>query len=151
MPAPHHSVLQAGCPSCHPTNSVKALKDGRVTELIKIAVKIVRHNSTARTKTTNVPFILVARFGVCVMQTGIRVTDFVGNFSPVKTQARTSYVSFVLIAGIAVYVLARGVVAVVPGFDTAAGTEGTDVHFVPITRPTVGVVGAVFSVAKAAG
>ena len=27
MPAPHHSVfLQAGCPSCHPTNSVKALK-----------------------------------------------------------------------------------------------------------------------------
>ena len=29
MPAPHHSVfLQAGCPSCRPTNSVKALKVG---------------------------------------------------------------------------------------------------------------------------
>ena len=28
-PAPHHSVfLQAGCPSCRPTNSVKALKAG---------------------------------------------------------------------------------------------------------------------------
>ena len=27
-PVPHHSVfLQAGCPSCRPTNSVKALKD----------------------------------------------------------------------------------------------------------------------------
>jgi len=27
MPVPQHSVfLQAGCPSCHPTNSVKALK-----------------------------------------------------------------------------------------------------------------------------
>jgi len=26
MPASHHSILQAGCPSCHPTNSVKALK-----------------------------------------------------------------------------------------------------------------------------
>jgi len=27
MPAPHHSVfLRAGCPSCRPTNSVKALK-----------------------------------------------------------------------------------------------------------------------------
>jgi len=27
MPAPHSSVfLQAGCPSCRPTNSVKALK-----------------------------------------------------------------------------------------------------------------------------
>jgi len=27
MPAPHHSVfLQAGCPSCQPTNSVKTLK-----------------------------------------------------------------------------------------------------------------------------
>ena len=27
MPAPHHSVfLQAGCPFCRPTNSVKALK-----------------------------------------------------------------------------------------------------------------------------
>jgi len=26
-PVPHHSsFLQAGCPSCHPTNSVKALK-----------------------------------------------------------------------------------------------------------------------------
>jgi len=26
-PAPHHSVfLQAGCPSCRPTNSIKALK-----------------------------------------------------------------------------------------------------------------------------
>ena len=29
MPEPHHSVfLQAGCPSCCPTNSVKALKGG---------------------------------------------------------------------------------------------------------------------------
>jgi len=28
MPAPHYSVfLQAGCPSCRPTNSVKALKE----------------------------------------------------------------------------------------------------------------------------
>jgi len=27
LAAPHHSVfLQAGCPSCHPTNSIKALK-----------------------------------------------------------------------------------------------------------------------------
>jgi len=26
MPAPHHSVLQAGCPSCRPTNNGKALK-----------------------------------------------------------------------------------------------------------------------------
>jgi len=25
-PVPHHSVLQAGCPLCHPTNNVKALK-----------------------------------------------------------------------------------------------------------------------------
>jgi len=25
-PVPHHSVLQAGCSSCSPTNSVKALK-----------------------------------------------------------------------------------------------------------------------------
>jgi len=30
-PAPHHSVfLQAGCPSCRPTNSVKALKAGYI-------------------------------------------------------------------------------------------------------------------------
>ena len=26
MPAPHHCFLRAGCPSCRPTNSVKALK-----------------------------------------------------------------------------------------------------------------------------
>ena len=30
-PAPHRSVfLQAGCPSCHPTNSVKALKATKI-------------------------------------------------------------------------------------------------------------------------
>jgi len=29
MPVPHHSsFLQAGCSSCHPTNSIKALKAG---------------------------------------------------------------------------------------------------------------------------
>jgi len=26
MPAPHQFFLHAGCPSCHPTNSFKALK-----------------------------------------------------------------------------------------------------------------------------
>jgi len=26
MPAPYHCLLQAGCPSCRPTNSIKALK-----------------------------------------------------------------------------------------------------------------------------
>jgi len=32
-PAPNHSVfLQAGCPSCRPTNSVKALKAIQSTE-----------------------------------------------------------------------------------------------------------------------
>ena len=32
MPAPHHwSFLQAGCPSCRPTNNVKALKDTQST------------------------------------------------------------------------------------------------------------------------
>jgi len=35
MPAPHHSVfLQAGCPSCHSTNSVKALKRALVRVLL---------------------------------------------------------------------------------------------------------------------
>jgi len=34
MPVPHHSgFLQAGCPSCRPTNSVKALKASCVTLL----------------------------------------------------------------------------------------------------------------------
>ena len=35
-PAPHHSFLQAGCPSCRPTNSVKALKAGWMTRRIFI-------------------------------------------------------------------------------------------------------------------
>jgi len=40
-PAPHHSsLLQAGCPSCHPTNSVKALKE--------IALKEVEHTEAIR-------------------------------------------------------------------------------------------------------
>ena len=34
MPAPHHSVfLQAGCPSCRPTNRVKALKPKKSTKM----------------------------------------------------------------------------------------------------------------------
>jgi len=39
MPAPHHSVfLQAGCPSCRLTNSVKALK--ACTEALEGLVKV---------------------------------------------------------------------------------------------------------------
>ena len=37
-PAPHHSFSQARCPSCHPTNSIKALK----------AHKCTGRNSTSR-------------------------------------------------------------------------------------------------------
>ena len=42
-PAPHHSVfLQAGCPSCRPTNSVRALKT--VTHTNKHAITQQRSN-----------------------------------------------------------------------------------------------------------
>ena len=41
-PAHHHSVfLQAGCPSCHPTNSVKALKADRKEHKISFTSAIV--------------------------------------------------------------------------------------------------------------
>ena len=49
-PASHHSVfLQAGCPSCHPTNSIKALKAyihacTYIHAHIYIALKIVKTN-----------------------------------------------------------------------------------------------------------
>jgi len=45
MPAPHHLVfLQAGCPSCHPTNSVKALKASiwHITHSKKICLGLQR-------------------------------------------------------------------------------------------------------------
>jgi len=49
MPAPHHSVfLQARCPSCRPTNSVKALKachPNVITNLLCTGQNI-RHSST---------------------------------------------------------------------------------------------------------
>ena len=54
MPAPHHSVfLQAGCPSCRPTNSVKALKAkevfrGRKTEIVFCAIELTVNISTTR-------------------------------------------------------------------------------------------------------
>ena len=36
MPVPHHSrFLQAGCPSCRPTNSVKALKANALTVILQ--------------------------------------------------------------------------------------------------------------------
>ena len=44
---PPLSFLQAGCPSCHPTNSVKALKAAAL--MIKQNIKTVRHQSAQRT------------------------------------------------------------------------------------------------------
>jgi len=58
--APHHSVLlQAGCPSCHPTNSVNALKGklhsreyiGQVDMFYKKKVKAAHNNEEVATVT----------------------------------------------------------------------------------------------------
>jgi len=60
-PAPHHSVfLQAGCPSCRPTNSVKALK----------AVSI-KNNKKIKKQTTHLPAGFVDR--VCFVYEVIAV------------------------------------------------------------------------------
>ena len=49
MPVPHHSCfLQAGCPSCHPTNSIKALF--RIN-----AVKIVAFTTVSHTQISPLP------------------------------------------------------------------------------------------------
>ena len=41
MPAPHHSsFLQAGCHSCHPTNSVKALKANLVMVITHTHIRL---------------------------------------------------------------------------------------------------------------
>jgi len=47
-PAPHHSsFLQAGCPSCHPTNSVKALKvQGRQFKQASKIATVTMHTQT---------------------------------------------------------------------------------------------------------
>jgi len=51
-PAHHHSsFLQAGCPSCHPTNSVKALKAANPPNRININKNIIY--STASTTMNN--------------------------------------------------------------------------------------------------
>jgi len=59
MPAPHKSIcLQAGCPSCRPTNSIKALKAQLKKLRAEIGGKLVRntyarmHAQTYRTTTT---------------------------------------------------------------------------------------------------
>jgi len=45
-PAPHDSVfLQAGCPSCRPTNSIKALKQ-LASPLRKLACHVGSHSVT---------------------------------------------------------------------------------------------------------
>jgi len=58
MPAPHHSVfLQAGCPSCHPTNSVKALKANiRHTHLFNGPLSGTTQVSRYQTGKTNLDF-----------------------------------------------------------------------------------------------
>jgi len=55
MPAPHHSVfLHAGCPSCHPTNSVKALKARYIV--------IINRNKTVSVKAWEVKECLLLSF-----------------------------------------------------------------------------------------
>jgi len=48
-PAPHHCFLQAGYPSCHPTNSVKALK--ALLQYIKQLVIIIAASYVDRAAT----------------------------------------------------------------------------------------------------
>jgi len=44
IPTPHHSVLQAGCPSCHPINSVEALKAVCASQCLNYTVtKLAMH------------------------------------------------------------------------------------------------------------
>jgi len=43
---PPLSFLQAGCPSCHPTNSVKALKGVNRRNIPDIVDNIVKENSS---------------------------------------------------------------------------------------------------------
>jgi len=54
MPTPHHSVfLQARCPSCHPTNSVKALKAQSTEGLLKkleTVKKMLDHKEVQRSE-----------------------------------------------------------------------------------------------------
>ena len=71
MPAPHHSVfLQVGCPSCRPTNSVKALKahlspianDTSVCSAVLIQLTVV---SNRRTQTHRPRYISNNRPHLC--------------------------------------------------------------------------------------
>ena len=65
MLVPHHSIfLQAGCPSCCPTNSVKALKEVvvlRISDQASIPprpsynVKILKHAIHSDTQNTYIP------------------------------------------------------------------------------------------------
>ena len=57
MPVPHHSkvFLQAGCPSCRPTNSVKALKAKKQDKQVKQKLVIwqIVYNSMPNTTAKN--------------------------------------------------------------------------------------------------
>jgi len=50
---PPLSFLQAGCPSCHPTNSVKALKDYRYMRRVKTVKEKVHQVMTENGQLTN--------------------------------------------------------------------------------------------------
>ena len=52
-PAPHHSFLQAGSPSCRPTNSVKALK--AVTYGIKLKISTASSLSMSKYSRPKMP------------------------------------------------------------------------------------------------
>ena len=64
MPAPPLSFLQAGCPSCHPTNSIKALKASTITtawfwkkQKTKIKTATARPKFTQKMPTTKWPCV----------------------------------------------------------------------------------------------
>ena len=57
MPATHHSVfLQAVCPSCRPTNSVKALK--AISTEVEQCLEKNKHPQGSRTRRSHLCFIL---------------------------------------------------------------------------------------------
>jgi len=90
-PAPHHSVfIQAGCPSCRPTNSVKALK-ALSTDLKRKLINSFVYNSSClyaqhQWCTTH----------TCLLDTFQQVVYMLGTETKVSNLITSTYLWFVL-------------------------------------------------------
>ena len=84
-PVPHHCFLQAGCPSCSPTNSVKALKDS-------MSIHLVHKNPTSAMQNT----LVLQASSSCSIFTSTSTAAAAGGLFRSRSSSSSRVISFLI-------------------------------------------------------